>query len=158
MKTRLMTAAALTLLLGACSSDDDSPAPPASVPIDEAQALELTLHSLAGDASVVFTLEDGAGLAVTGASDYAVTYLGYPGEYETAFSMPWHTGERMGCGQLVPECLGELTESEPGHYTFTPDQAPDLGDRSETVKLLIQVFGAQASTPPEVLVPPAPQA
>ncbi|MBY5922939.1 Spi family protease inhibitor [Ferrimonas balearica] len=158
MKVRILSAAALALTLAACGSDDDSPAPPTSVPIDEAQALVLTLHSLGDDATVVFTLEDGAGLAVTGAEDYAVTYLGYPGTYDTAFSMPWHTGERFGCGQLVPDCLGKLVEDEPGHYSFTPDRAPALGDRSETVKLLIQVFGAQASTPPEVLDPPAPEA
>lgn len=158
MKARLMMATAIAMALSACGSDNDSPAPPKGVPIDEAQALVLTLHSLGDDANVVFSLEDGTGLAVTGAADYAVTYLGYPGEYQTAFAMPWHTGERFGCGQLVPECKGTLTETEPGRYTFTPDQAPALGDRAETVKLLIQVFGAQASTAPEVLEPPAPQA
>ncbi|ADN74866.1 conserved hypothetical protein [Ferrimonas balearica DSM 9799] len=158
MTARILTAAALTLALAACGSDDDSPAPPASVPIDEAQSLVLTLHSVGEDASVVFTLDNGAGLAVTGAKDYAITYLGYPGAYDSAFDMPWHTSDRFGCGQLVPECLGELTETEPGRYQFMPDTAPQLGDRVDQYKLLVQVFGALATNAPEVVSPPEPEA
>ncbi|MBY5993566.1 hypothetical protein [Ferrimonas balearica] len=153
MSKRLLSAA-LALALVGCSSDDKGPTPPSSVPVDEATELALTLTELAPDGSLSFTLDNGAGLAVTGASDYSVTFLGYAGAYDTAFSMPWHTSDRFGCGQEVPDCVGTLEELEPGVYHFSPDREPQLGDRVTSVKLSIRVHGALASTPPNVMDAP----
>lgn len=157
MMNRAVTATAVVLALalsGCGGSDSDSHSAPRALDVNEATTLELTLVAVNEDASLVFALADGEGQAITGVQDYSVSYLGLPGEYDSAFSVPWHTADRYGCGQDVPECLGNLVETKAGEYRFSPDKAIDLGDYAATLKLDIRVHGALASTPFAVLEVP----
>ncbi|GAA4886177.1 hypothetical protein [Ferrimonas pelagia] len=100
---------------------------------------------------MAFQLRDQDGKAVRGASDDSVTYFGFGGEPTGAFQFPWHTNDQFGCCQDRPACLGDLRELSAGHYRFTPDQTPDLGEQVETLKLSIRVHGALASNTPDVI-------
>ncbi len=157
MKSSWLWTLPATLLLVACGgSDGDKPVPaPVTVDIDEATAIELTLLDFdPQSSSVEFRLQDDSALPITGAgSDYSVNYLAYPDSFDTAFRFPWHGSDRFGCGEAVPQCLGDLEELSAGHYRFTPDRAPDLGAKTDKVKLFIEVNGALAGNNPSMLDP-----
>ncbi|SHH93619.1 hypothetical protein [Ferrimonas marina] len=147
MYKQLATAVGLALLVSACSSSsDDDPAP--GLPIDQADSVVLEVTGFdASSHEVTFTLADDSGEPLTGAGDnYLLAFLGFSDQVISAYNMGWHHSEQFGCGEFVPQCLGELVSEEPGQYRFVPDVTPEWDESINQLKLMIHVAGERAAS------------
>ncbi|WP_035385011.1 hypothetical protein [Ferrimonas futtsuensis] len=142
----------LTLLLAACGSDDNTPEPATSVTLDQANSVVLIAGAVDADSlAIAFRLANEDGLAITDAgSNFEVMYLGFPGEYDSSFDMPWHQAEQFVCVGGGVECGGDLIELEPGSYLFTPANLPELAQTMARLRYSIRVHGALASNTQEL--------
>ncbi|MCL1146307.1 hypothetical protein L2747_09895 [Shewanella marinintestina] len=148
---KLFSMLALTLALTACGSDDDDTP---SVDIDSATVLKVTQIEF-DNASHTFTfsLNDGAGLPVTGAENakYKMMYLGHTPATVTAFSVPWHHAVLCSAGfEVEGSCMGELKEKSLGNYSFTPDTVPT--ETWQNKRLAITIAGALRQNKAEVII------
>ncbi|SDI45558.1 hypothetical protein SAMN04488540_101449 [Ferrimonas sediminum] len=151
-----MIIGAVALLLSGCGSDSSSGDGGAevdpSVTLDQANSIVLTVDAAERESLTVrFSLADEDGLAITDAGhNLEIVYLGFPGDYDSSFAIPWHRAQQYLCGDNGSGCVGELKELQPGSYRFSPSIELEPEQMMPHLKFKIQVNGALASNPPEL--------
>ncbi|SDJ28562.1 hypothetical protein SAMN04488540_106183 [Ferrimonas sediminum] len=150
---KLLIVSSLSLLLIGCNSDnDDAVKPEPSITLDQASTIQLTVDSVDQDTlAISFSLADDQGLPITDAgTSYEVFYLGFPGEYDSSFAVPWHQAKQVSCSADSEACDGEMVEVSQGVYLFTPSSLPEFIESMETLKYAITIHGALASNTTEI--------
>lgn len=156
--------ASLVLTAG-CSDDDDeviTPEPPIAVAdIDSADTLVLELTGFDGPSGeLAFTLTDADGVRLNGAESYTIHYIGLPSELSRKPKSwrRWHAFTSFLCNSPASEdCDGVLQPVDQlGNYRFTAEgldwDAMSTPEAVQTYKVAIQIHGALASNPVELIV------
>ncbi|WP_025820749.1 hypothetical protein [Shewanella marina] len=159
MKLRQLTLMlATSLLITACGSDDDNSPSIPSIAVDQVTSIDLKMtqfDKLTGELN--FSLADDKNMAISGATAYHIFYIGKADPEATptyARSWKrWHGTLQYHC-QIddAKACSGQLLETSPGQYSFTPENY-DWAEQANSnrvahYQVAVKIIGKQTHNEP----------